>query len=100
MKKLITALLAIVLVFAFTACNNNGGDDSAEETENLSKVSEFTFVVNGGFNKSLQTVCRSGNCFNNGTAKFCGKSISINLVAFLLANIALIQSNNNRNAKF
>lgn len=47
MKKLITALLAIVVVFAFTACNNNGGDNSAEETENLSKVSEFTFVVNG-----------------------------------------------------
>ena len=46
-KKLITALLAIALVFAFTACNNNEGDDSAENTENLSKLSEFTFVVNG-----------------------------------------------------
>lgn len=46
-KKLITVLLAAMLVFAFTACNNKAVDTSSEDNGNISKVSEFSFVVDG-----------------------------------------------------
>ncbi len=46
MKKVLTAILAVMLIFAFTSCNGSESD-SADSSSAALKVSDFSFVVDG-----------------------------------------------------
>ena len=58
MKRMLSLLLAVVMLFAFTACGGEGAGSAAEEEFRVAMISDYAGITDQSFNQTTWEACQ------------------------------------------